>query len=68
MIMNEDYEILNTIDLDMLLSDLPIDLIKENIRYQVDNPLGVASDYSTIVMDKCNTILKEYDQMEDVKK
>ena len=68
MIMNEDYEILNTIDLDMLLSDLPIDLIKENIRYHVDNPLGVASDYSTIVMDKCNTILKEYDQMEDVKK
>lgn len=67
MIMNEDYEILNTIDLDILLSDLPIDLIKENIRYQIDNPLGVASDYSTIVMDKCNTILKEYSQVEDVK-
>lgn len=67
MIINEDYEILNTIDLDMLLSDLPIDLIKENIRYQVDNPLDVASDYSTIVIDKCSTILKEYSQIEDIK-
>ncbi|WP_304576736.1 hypothetical protein [Romboutsia ilealis] len=66
MIMNDEYEILNTIDLDMMLSDLPIDLMKENIRYQVENPLGVGSDYSTIIMDKCNTIIKEYAQVEDV--
>ncbi len=68
MIMNDEYEILNTIDLDIMLSDLPIDLMKENIKYQVENPLGVASDYSTIIMDKCNTIMGEYAQMEDVKK
>lgn len=67
MIMNDEYEILNTIDLDMMLSDLPIDLMKENIRYQIDNPLNVGSDYSTIVLDKCRMILKEYGHIDEHK-
>lgn len=68
MLMNDEYEILNTIDLDMMLSDLPIDLMKENIKYQIDNPLDVGSDYSTIVLDKCRMILKSYGHIEEHKR
>ena len=38
MIQNEDYEIVNNIDLDIILSDLPIELLKKSIKYQIYHP------------------------------
>ena len=68
MIQNEDYEIVNNIDLDIILSDLPIELIKESIKYQIYHPLDVDTDYCTIVFDKCAQVLQLYKGNEDVEK
>lgn len=68
MIQNEDYEIVNNIDLDIILSDLPIELIKESIKYQIYHPLYVDTDYCTIVFDKCAQVLQLYKGNEDIEK
>ena len=68
MIQNEDYEIVNNIDLDIILSDLPIELIKESIKYQIYHPLDVDTDYCTIVFDKCAQVLQLYKGNEDIEK
>ena len=68
MIQNEDYEIVNNIDLDIILSDLPIELITESIKYQIYHPLDVGTDYCTIVFDKCSQVLQLYKGIEDIEK
>ena len=45
MIQNEDYEIVNNIDLDIILSDLPIELMKESVKYQIYYPLDVLRSF-----------------------
>jgi len=68
MIQNDDYEIVNSIDLDIILSDLPIDLILASIEYQINNPLDVDADYCTIVFDKCAQVMQEFKGIEDVER
>lgn len=65
---NEEYDIVNNIDLDMLLSDLPLELIISSIDHQIQNPLDVGTDFCTIVFDKCAAVLKEYRGIEEVEK
>ena len=68
MIRNDDYEIVNNIDLDIILSDLPIDLVLSSIEYQINNPLDVDADYCTIVFDKCARVFQEFKGIEDVER
>ena len=65
---SEEYDIVNNIDLDMLLSDLPLELIISSIDHQIKNPLDVGTDFCTIVFDKCAAVLKEYKGIEEVEK
>ena len=66
MIHNDDYEIINNIDLDIILSDLPMDLILSSIEYQINHPLDIDVDYCTIVFDKCAQVFREFNGMQDV--
>lgn len=68
MFQNDDYEIVNNIDLDIILSDLPIDLLISSLEYQIQNPLDVGTDYCTIVFDKCARVIQEYKGIEDVER
>lgn len=42
---DDTYEVVANIETDLLLVDMPLDLIKEQIRHQINNPLGVTTNY-----------------------
>lgn len=65
---NEEYEIVNNIDLDIILSDLPLELIMSSLDHQIKNPLDIGTDYCTIFFDKCASVLQEYKGVEDIEK
>lgn len=55
-----NYEVANTISFDLLLSELPFNLIKESIKEQVNNPMLTNTDYATVILDKCRVLKSEY--------
>ncbi len=58
---DETNEVSN-IDTDLLLADLPINLIKENIRAQINDPLSNTVNYIEIVIDKIRELEEMYSE------
>jgi hypothetical protein len=63
--LNEEYELSNDKDVDSLLAELPIEVILENIKEQIDDPLSTSVDYTTIVTEKCELLKEDYEDNED---
>ena len=65
----EEYEILSETETDILITDFPVELIKENIRYQINKPLSTDVNYISNVIDRYR-IVKEtvIDDEESLKK
>ena len=42
--MIRDNDMINVFDIERILGDLPIDIIKENIKTQIDDPLTFMSN------------------------
>lgn len=53
-------------DLHMLLADLPTDLIKENIRDQIENPLSTTVNFTETVIDKIRELENIYGDNDEV--
>jgi hypothetical protein len=66
MIFNEEeYDLCSDTEIDMLLVDLPFDLIKENLRYQINNPLATNVNYIENVIDKFRVLKEQYGDNDD---
>lgn len=62
---SEEYELQSSLDIDSLLADLPLELMKENIKEQINDPLSNNTDYIGVIMDKCLVLKQEYQDDED---
>jgi hypothetical protein len=62
---DEEYELCSDTEIDMLLADLPIDLIKEQLKAQINNPLYTNVNYIETVYDKFRLLSDEYGENED---
>jgi hypothetical protein len=63
---DSDYYDLSSVNMnDELLSDFPLDLIKENIYEQISNPLMSSTNYFNIVMEKYNIIKHNFSDNPD---
>lgn len=63
---DDDFELVSNTEIDLLLVDLPFDLIKENLRYQINNPLSSNVNYVENVIEKISFIKDEYAENDDV--
>lgn len=62
---DDEYSLTSTTELDMLLLDLPLELIKEQLRYQIQDPLSTTVNYVDNVLEKFKYLLNEYRDDED---
>lgn len=62
---NEFYELTSDLEIDTLLSDLPFELIKENIREQINDPLITNVNYINIITEKRELIHQQFDNNYD---
>lgn len=62
---DEEYELCSDTEIDLLLVDLPIDLIKEQLKDQIVNPLYTNVNYVETVVDKFRLLSEEYGDNED---
>lgn len=62
---NDEYELASNTEIDILLVDLPFDLIKENLRYQINNPLSSNVNYVESLVEKFLVIRENYAENED---
>lgn len=62
---DEEYELCSDTEIDLLLVDLPIDLIKEQLKAQINNPLYTNVNYVETVVDKFRLLSEEYGDNED---
>lgn len=63
----EDYDLCSNTEIDMLLLDLPFDLVKENLRYQINDPLATNVNYIENVIDKFRELLNAYGEIDDAR-
>jgi hypothetical protein len=63
--MIRDDEFINGFDLDRILGDLPIDIIKENIKTQIDDPLIFAMDQCDQFYQTMNEASEEFDHIDE---
>lgn len=63
---SENFDLSSDLEIDTLLADLPFDLIKENIKDQINNPLSTKINYVNTIVEKCDVIKKEFDDDPDV--
>lgn len=61
----EEYELSSSTEIDMLLVDLPLDLIKENLRSQINDPLTTNVNYVESVIDKLRELNAVYGENPD---
>lgn len=64
MIDNDEYELSTDLEIDTLLADLPLDLIKENIKEQINDPLSTSIDYVNVITEKCDLIKEQFEDPE----
>ena len=57
----ELYELTSDLEIDMLLSDLPFELIKENIKEQIKDPLLSNVNYINIITEKRELLLQQFE-------
>ena len=65
---DEEYELCSDTEIDLLIADLPIDLLKEQIKAQINNPLYTNVNYIETVVDKFRLLSDEYGDNEDAMK
>jgi hypothetical protein len=64
-IREDEYELSSNTEIDMLLSDLPLELIKENLRQQITDPLSTNVNYVEIIEDKLREMRNMYGENDD---
>jgi len=57
---NENFEVSSDLVIDNLLTDLPFDLMKENIRDQINDPLSTNINYVNTITEKCDVVKYQY--------
>ncbi len=62
---DEEYEIITSAETDSLISDFPIELLKENLRYQIENPLSTDVNYLETIMDRYHVLKGDFGDNED---
>lgn len=65
---NEEYDLISETETDLLLSDLPVDLIKQNISMQINNPLSTNVNYLENIIDRYREYRNEFQENEDALK
>lgn len=48
----EDYDLISDTEIDILITDFPLDLIKENLSFQINNPLSTGVNYIENIVDR----------------
>lgn len=62
---NEEFELSNDLEIDTLLAELPIELLKESIKEQIEDPLQTNVDFINVVIEKCELLKKEFENDPD---
>ena len=65
--MLRDNEIINVFDVERVLGDLPIDIIKENILSQIDDPLTFSTNQADQVYDTLTEAMDEFGHIDEYK-
>lgn len=65
--MLRDSEIINVFDVERVLGDLPIDIIKENIKSQIGDPLTFSSNQAEQVYETLDEALNEFGHIDEYK-
>lgn len=60
----EEYDLVTNIETEELLMEMPLEVIKENIRSQIDNPLSTRVDFVEPMIDKFNAIKEQYGELD----
>jgi hypothetical protein len=63
----EEYDLSSSTDIDMLLIDLPLDLLKENLKSQINDPLSTDVNYIESVIDKIREMQNAYGDIDDAR-
>ena len=63
--MIRDNDIINVFDVERVLGDLPIDIIKENIKTQIEDPLTFASNQVDQVYETLEEAMNEFGHIDD---
>lgn len=53
---DENYELVSDFEVDMLLSEMPVELVKENIAEQIRLPLSTRTNFISVLEDSYNMI------------
>lgn len=62
---NESYDLSCDLEIETLLADLPFELLRENIKDQINNPLDYTVNYINTITDKCTVFKSQYKDNED---
>ena len=63
--MIRDNDMINVFDIERVLGDLPIDIIKENIKTQIDDPLTFMSDQCEQVYETLQEAMDEFGHIDE---
>jgi hypothetical protein len=63
-IYDDNYELATGVEVDELLSELPMDLMKENLKCQIQDPLSTTSNYLNIIIEKYTVLKDNFDDDE----
>lgn len=62
----ENYDLFSETELDLLLADLPVELLKENVRKQINDPFYNSVNYLFIVTNKVIILRDQFSEDEDM--
>ena len=62
---SDRYELSTGTEIDELLSDLPLDLLRENIKEQIENPLSTTTNYLNTVLEKYELLKNNFSENPD---
>lgn len=62
---SEDYDLVSDTEIDQILTDLPMEVIQEQFRYQINNPLSTSVNLLDGVMERLVLLREEYAENED---
>ena len=65
--MIRDNDFINGFDVERILGDLPIDIIKENIKSQVDDPLTFMTNHCDQVYETLDEAMDEMGHIDDIR-
>lgn len=62
----EEYEPTTSAEIDIILAELPFDLIKESIVEQIEDPVQITTNYMKIILDKCMYYRDMFNENEEI--